>query len=300
VGGFEEVHALAESTLAQVYTVAGNLRGALEAGERALVYFESHGDIWWASRTLWHLTVAANAVGEWERSLGYCRHALEHGREVDDLRLKVVGWWRTGSLHIQCGDFQAGLRCCREALALSPIPFDAAMAKATHGYGLIKAGELEAGTTELSEVVAWFEHQRLSFTHALFSLWLADGYLRQEETAKARTILEKILATTKGLGYKHLEGVTERLLGQLFAAEDPSGAAAHLDAAARILTEVGARNEFAKVLAGQAELRKATGDVGEAKDLFGRALAIFEELGTIDEPPRVHAALAAITAEGKD
>jgi tetratricopeptide (TPR) repeat protein len=245
VGGFEEVHALAESTLAQVYTVAGNLRGALEAGESALAYFESHGDIWWSSRTLWHLTVAANAVGEWGRSLAYCRHALEHGREVDDLRLKVVGWWRTGSLHIQCGDFQAGLRCCREALALSPIPFDAAMAKATQGYGLVKAGELAAGTLELSEVVGWFEQKRLSFTHALFSLWLADGYLRQEEVSKARTILERTLAATKELGYRHLEGVAERLLGQSLACDDPTAATAHLVTAAQILREVGARIESA-------------------------------------------------------
>ena len=145
VGGFDEVQALAESTLTQVYTVAGNLRAALEAGERALAYFESHGNIWWASRTLWHLTVAANALGEWTRSLQYCQHALEHGREVDDLRLKVVGWWRTGSLKIQRGDIEAGIACCNEALALSPGPFDAAMARATHGYGLVKRGDLDDG-----------------------------------------------------------------------------------------------------------------------------------------------------------
>jgi class 3 adenylate cyclase/tetratricopeptide (TPR) repeat protein len=297
VGGFEEVHALAESTLAQVYTVAGNLRAALEAGEHALAFFEGHGNIWWASRTLWHLTVAANAVGEWERSLKYCQHALEHGQEVNDLRLKVVGLWRTGSLHIQRGDFQAGIQCCQEALSLVPIPFDAAMAKATHGYGLIKSGEVAAGTAELAEAVAWFDQLRLSFTHALFSLWLVDGYLRQGEPAKAHAILETALATIRGLGYRHLEGVGERLMGICLQSEDPPAAAGHLEAAARILEEVGARNEFAKALAAQAELRRAAGDGPGARQLLEQALTIFEGLGTLDEPPRVRAALAALPAK---
>ena len=35
--------------------------------------------------------------------------------------------------HVQRGDVEAGLRCYEEALALSPIPFDAAMVKAGAG-----------------------------------------------------------------------------------------------------------------------------------------------------------------------
>jgi class 3 adenylate cyclase/tetratricopeptide (TPR) repeat protein len=294
VGGFDEVQALAESTLAQVYTVAGNLRAALEAGERALAYFESHGNIWWASRTLWHLTVAANALGEWGRSLTYCRHAMEHGHEVDDLRLKVVGCWRMGSLHTQQGDFRAGIQCCEEALALSPIPFDAAMARATHAYGVIKRGDLAEGIAELEGAVAWFVQSKLSFTHALFSLWLVDGYLRQGERAKAHAILDTTMTTIRGLGYRHLEGVGERLMGMVLTLTDPAVAATHLESAARILEEVGARNEVAKVLAAQAELRRAAGDSPGACQLFEQALVIFEKLGTLDEPPRVRAALAEL------
>jgi tetratricopeptide (TPR) repeat protein len=294
VGGFEEVHALAESTLTQVYTVAGNLRAALEAGERALAYFESHGNIWWASRTLWHLTVAANALGEWTRSLQYCQHALEHGREVDDLRLKVVAWWRAGSLKIQRGDIEAGIACCDEALALSPGPFDAAMARATHGYGLVKRGDLDAGIAELESTVAWFKEANLSYTHVVFSYYLADAYLRQGTPAKARVVLEDGLSKIRGAGYLHAEGWGERLLGESLISGDPVAAAAHLGTAAAILEEIGARNEFAKVLAAQAGLRKAAGDVASARTLLEKALAIFEELGTIDEPSRVRAALAEL------
>src|SRR4029453_19634794 len=121
-----DIRAAAESCLAQVHFFAGHLWEAVATGERALATFEANGNVWWACRTLWHLITAANALGEWHRSLAYCQRALQHGLAVDDLRLKVVGWWRTGATHVQRGDPVRGLQCCEEALALAPIPFDAA------------------------------------------------------------------------------------------------------------------------------------------------------------------------------
>ena len=49
--------------LAQVYLVTGQLRDAIAAGERALSIFEARGNRWWAGRTLWHLSSAANFLG---------------------------------------------------------------------------------------------------------------------------------------------------------------------------------------------------------------------------------------------
>ncbi len=292
--GFAELRAFAECCLAQVYLVAGDPRAGLAAGDRALATFEARGNVWWACRTLWQLSTNANAMGEWGRSLEYCRRALEHGRAVDDLRLKVVGLWRTGSTSILRGDPQAGLRWCEEALALSPIPYDAAMVKAVQGYGLVKAGEVAAGTAKLAEAVAWFDRSHLSYTRSLFALRLGEGYFRQGELLEARALFAEVLATSREAGYRTLEGVAERFLGESMAEENPTAAAEHLEAAMRILHEVGARNEVAKVLVAQAALRRASGDKAGVLALLERALALFEALGTLDEPLRVRAALAAL------
>jgi len=233
-------------------------------------------------------------MGEWGRSLEYCRRALEHGRAVDDLRLKVVGLWRTGSTYILQGDPQAGLQWCEEALALSPIPFDAAMIKATQGHGLVKAGEIAAGTAALAEAVAWFERSHLHYTRSLFALHLGEAYLRQGDLVRVGMICEEVLATSREAGYRRLEGVAQRLLGESIVADDPIAAVEHLDAAIRILQEVGARNEVAKVLVAQAALRRASGDKAGGRELLQRALVLFEALGTLDEPLRVRAALAAL------
>ena len=147
--------------------------------------------------------------------------------------------------------------------------------------------------------MAWFERSGLRFSRTWFGVWLGEAYLIHGEREKARAILDEILATSREVGYRHLEGMASRVLGELLLPQDAAAASCHLESAARILDEVGARNEFAKTLVCQAELRRRVGNVGEARKLLERALAIFEELGTLDEPPRVRAVLDALTADTK-
>jgi len=82
-----------------------------------------------------------------------------------------VGWWRTGSTHIQRGEVETGLRCCDEALALKPIPFDAAMARAMKGFGMARAGQTAAGIALLEEVATWLEQFNLRYTRTLIDLF---------------------------------------------------------------------------------------------------------------------------------
>jgi len=292
--GFDELRALADCCLVGVYNIAGALQEALAAGERALTSFEARGNIWWACRTLWQLSTTANAMGAWERSLAYCHRALAHGRAVDDLRLKVVALWRTGSTLILQGDPRAGLQWCEEALALAPIPYDAAMAKAAHGHGLVKAGEVVAGAAELAEAVAWLEQSHLPYTRAVFALRLGEAYLLQGERPRARAIFEEVLATSQEWGYRYLEGIASRWLGEVLTPEAPGAATGHLETAARILEEVGAGNEHAKVLVAQAVLRQTVGDYAGARQRLEHALALFEALGTLDGPLHVRSVLAAL------
>ncbi len=291
INGLDEIRGIADCCLTHVSVVAGQLREALAAGERALGIFEARGNVWWTCRTLWGLSMAANASGEWGRSLEYCRRGLELGRAANDLRLKVVGWWRTGSTYVQQGIPKAGLRCCDEALALSPIPFDGAMVKAIRGYAQVKAGET-AGAAALGEVLAWLDQSQLRYTRCVIGLLLAEAYLRQEEPARASDLVIGILSGCREFGYRHLEGVAERLLGEALCREDPVAAAQHLSRAQGIAEEVGARNESAKAQAARAELLMRGGDRAKALALLEQSRALFEALGTIDELARTDAIVA--------
>jgi tetratricopeptide (TPR) repeat protein len=206
----------------------------------------------------------------------------------------VVGWWRTGSTCIQQGALQQGLRCCEEALALSPVAFDAAMIRAVQAYGRVKLGDAQAGTAALAEAIGWFDRSHLRYTRSVVALWLAEGWLRLGEAPRARAIVGEALAAARELGYRHLEGVAERLLGEALVRDDPRAALERLCRAEEVLQEIGALNEVGKTLVARAELAGASGERPAARELLGRALGIFARLGTLDELSRAELALASL------
>jgi class 3 adenylate cyclase/tetratricopeptide (TPR) repeat protein len=290
--GLDEVSAFAQSCLAQVYMVAGRQPEAIEAGERALASFEASGNPWWAALTLWHLSSAANYLGQWEASLTYCRRSLRHGFAADDARLKVVSWTRLGLAYIQQGDLEEGLRCCNEALSLGPIPRDAAWARVVRGYGKIKARHLDDGVEELGKSLAWFESSHMRWTHVIGSVWLAEGYLRCGDYARARPLIEDVLMTSRSTGYLHYEGRGCWLMSECLAAEDPATAEDYAETAIRIFENLGAQNDLARTLITRAALFRAAGDGRAARRLLDRAYTTFVALGTWDEILRVKSLLA--------
>jgi tetratricopeptide (TPR) repeat protein len=263
-----------------------------------LAYFEARVDHWWAARTLWFLSVAANYLGEWGASIDYCRRGIDHGAALGSPLSRSVqpqGWARMGLTYIQQGNIERGLECCNEALALAPILLrDAALARVGRGYGQIKAGNFEAGFTELREALAWQSHAGLHFTYLSFSLFLAEGYLRHNDTASASRLIQEILAASKAAGYLHLEGRACWLMAECSASEGSTVAEDYIERAMQILERVGARSDLAKAMITRAGLRQRAGDVAEARRLLERAAILFGELGTLDEPGRIAAALAIL------
>jgi class 3 adenylate cyclase/tetratricopeptide (TPR) repeat protein len=292
--GLDEIKAHLESCLAQAYLIAGRLREAIDSGERALATFEAAGNLWWAVRTISHLSPTAIALGEWDKSLSCCRRAIEYGATLNDPRLRVIGLWRMGATYIQQGDPERGVQCCNEALALGPLPYDAPMAKGARGYGEIKAGRVEAGIADLSEAVAWLENSRLRYTPRRFALWLAEGHLQRGDRVAARPLIEDVLESSRTTGYRHFEGAACWLMAECLAPESSALAEPYVDTAMEILGRIGARNDLARAMVTRAALRQAAGEVSSARQLLDQAHAIFHALGTLDEPARVETARAAL------
>jgi tetratricopeptide (TPR) repeat protein len=294
IAGSDEIKAHVDSCLAQGYLMAGRLREAIEAGERALASFEALGDLWWGVRTISHLSPAAIALGEWDRSLNYCRRAIDYGATLNDVRPRVIALWRMGATYIAQGDPERGIEHCDEALALQPLPYDAATAKGIRGYDEIKAGRVDAGIAALREALAWLENSRLHYPHLRYSFFLAGGYLRRGDRKAARSLVQDILEPSRAMGYLHFEGVACWLMGECLAPETPVSAEPYVETAMSILERIGARNELARAMLTRAALRQSAGDLTTARQLLDRAAAIFQELGTLDEPARVAAARAAL------
>ena len=292
--GLEEIDAFAASSLTQVYMLAGRQHEAIAAGERALASFEARGNLWWAGRTLWLLTAAANYLGKWDASLAYCRRGLDHAVTLDDLRLKVSGRTRLGLAFILRGDFAQGLDCCEEALALEPLPRDAAWARVVRGYGKIKSGEVGKGIAELSEAVAWFENSQMRWTHVIGSAWLAEGHLRQGDRPAAHRLADYVLAASRAAGYLQYEGRGYWLLAECLRDRNPSAADDYVKSATALFERIEARNDLAKAMVTQAMLRLDAHDPLTARSFLEKAAAIFAALRTSDELDRAKRALASL------
>ena len=83
-------------------------------------------------------------------------------------------------------------------------------------------------------------------------------------------------------------------MAECLAGEGSATAEDYVERAMQILERVGARSDLAKAMLTRAALRQRVGDTTEARRLLERASALFGELGTLDEPARVEAALAAL------
>jgi tetratricopeptide (TPR) repeat protein len=286
--GLEELQAYSNCCLAHVSVLAGDLAGAMEAGERALPIFESLGNTHWACRTLWGMSMAANAIGEWSRGLEVCRRALDHGKATGDSRLTIVGWMRTGSTLIFQGHPREGIACCETALSLSPSPFDARMIRSIHSYGRLRAGEVGPAVEQLEAATAWFAQSKLQYTWTYFSLWLTEGYLRLGRADAALDLARRALAAAERHGYRHLEGLAHRMIGEALADNDGPGAREHTERALKILADVGARSDLAR-----AQVLFARQTPQRTHEALAAALREFEALGTVDDIENTRAMVAS-------
>ena len=82
--------------------------------------------------------------------------------------------------------------------------------------------------------------------------------------------------------------------GQILAPEAPVTAELYVETAIEILGRIGARNDVARALVTRAALHQSAGDAAAARRSLDHADAIFQALGTVDEPARIAAARAAL------
>jgi hypothetical protein len=105
-------------------------------------------------------------------------------------------------------------------------------------------------------------------------------------------LAERALVVAEGLGYRHLGGLSRRLIGESLIETDPTKAAQYLDEASTVLAGVQARNDLAKTYVLQARLQKA-----RARPLLCEALRLFVALGTTDEVESTEALLAEVAVD---
>ena len=292
----EEIHAFAESCLAQAYTVAGRLRRGADR------WRAGRADLRGARE---HLVDVPDALdheydAQRHRRLGAKPRVLPAGPPVRPGRERPPAQGRRAGgaparLISTEGDAQTGLKCCEEALALSPIPFDAAQVRAAHGHGLIKAGDPAAGVAELTSAVRVVREIRPALpalgVRPVPGRWVPAA--EREFGARARRGRGDCRDQSRGglPPHRRRGGAAARRgargRGSRRCGPPPGGGDDHRRGG-RIKERDG--EDAARPGGAAARERRR----GAARALLERALAISEELGTVDDTLRARSALAAL------
>ena len=127
---------------------------------------------------------------------------------------------------------------------------------------------------------------------------LGEACLQAGRLRDARESLERAIELGERLDMRLIATPAERLLGEVLLADGEPGslerAQGHFERAMQGFERSRAENELALAWAGYGRLQARLGRPAQARQYFGKALAIFERLGTMNQPERVRAEIAAL------
>jgi len=198
--------------------------------------------------------------GEWTQAIEEYEKGARLATEAGDLfRLYIIWWWK-GRAHSMAGDPTTGKALLEESLTLS--------------------GRI--GTR---------------FGFAVQKTELAVCFLALGDPARATELCREAIPVAHESGEQWALALAYRTLAEALAAS--SALSPDADAAMRnavdLLERIDAKPELARTYASDGRLRKAHGDAIGARTSFGKAVAMFRELGMTNDLRRLEA--AAVTFE---
>jgi len=128
-----------------------------------------------------------------------------------------------------------------------------------------------------------------------FALFLGESYWRDGQYARAQIAIEEGLEIQTRCKMRYEAAVSHRLLGELATSmNSPARAEAHFLKSIALLEAIGALNEMALAYSGYGRLKLAQGEVVDARKYLGRAVEVFERLGTLQEAEQIRSELNAL------
>jgi tetratricopeptide (TPR) repeat protein len=249
---------------------------------------------------LWELTAASWAyafLGRWEDAVGEGHKALRLGEEYADSSVISFAAFILSFVYTLKNDLGQALEYGELAVQKAPTPGDNVYSQAYLAIVWCRMGERRRGVETLAQMVSMHRAVGFAWNELTFALYLGEGYGRAGEYAKATQTLRELLPVAERCGMRFLVGSAHRLLGELALHTNPAQAVPHFEQSIATLRAIHAENELALAYAGYGRWHAQQGDRAQAREYLTRALAVFERLGTLDEPTKVRQALAALPQE---
>jgi tetratricopeptide (TPR) repeat protein len=301
-----DVYAGAAYNLLQfTHLFLGNFDQAIALEEPALQRLRGHLISSFAIRNYaWSFAAASwaySSMGRFSEALTQAQSEISVAEEYHDNSLAAFAYWIAGIAYIYKSDFAKAIEHCEIAVEKAPTLADKAWGQTFLAFAWCRSGQARKAADLLAPLVQAYEATQVVVAQVMAITLLGEAYWRSGQLDLAEWTLQKGLELANRIGAKFYMGCMRRLLGEVALERNPRQvaepfAAPHFEAGISILRDIKAEIELAFAYAGYGRFHEQQGRVAEARAYFARALEIFERLGTLVEPDKVRAELAALPA----
>jgi tetratricopeptide (TPR) repeat protein len=237
--------------------------------------------------------------GRWNDALRELEEAADFGRRTSDNGIVSFAESFAAWVCLEQRDWTGASRFTDRAMALAPTVYFRAFAFGFHSDALCHTGHAEQGLPVLREVVPAIKGSGHEMAWIIMAWRLGLAEIEAGNTDEASTVLRQVADSARRSAVPFFGGASRRCLGELaVAAGDVEAGLELIESAVETLRASGSDNELALALAGRGRTYRRTGGEALAEADLRNALAIFERLGTLEEPDRVRADLADRRADG--
>ena len=230
---------------------------------------------------------AYSALGKWDQSIKNGMTGLRAAEEYSNNSLISFVAYSIAVAYTLKSEGAKAFEFAELSVEKAPTLGDRVYAQSGLAWALcrfknpIEGVALITSLTPMYQAVRFVPGEIISRNIAGEGFWLAGKY------DKARNEIKDGLELAKNCGMKFYVGWAHRLLGEIALKTDPKPAEPNFEKAIEVFRKIKAENEIALTYSGYGRLYKQQGDIGKAKEYFTEALAIFERLGTLNEPEKV-------------
>jgi len=258
---------------------AGQPQQGIAHGQQAVALLQRSERRWSLGMAYIYLGVNYVLQGDFALALEAVQQARTLGEVLEDVSLQNHATWIVGWVQATCGDWQAGIAACEQALERSPAPLNTLFALCALGHAYLEKEDPEQAILHLTQAIEQTQH----FHHQPLQTWmttlLAEAYLLQGDSLRAQSLARQALdmATTShnlwGIGLaQHALGRIARARGALLEV------ATHLTEALHAFTAMPAHLKVAQVQLDLAHLAQAQGDLPAARQHLHAAQTGFTAL----------------------
>jgi tetratricopeptide (TPR) repeat protein len=232
-------------------------------------------------------------AGQWQRALSEVELAVAEGQSRGEPGIVSFNAAFGAFACLEQRDWDRAGEYAQFALQEAPTVYFEGIAQMFLASLRCSTAKLEQGAPILEAIVSMAEASEHHLVWMLAAPGLADAHAASGRAEDARAALEPVLGWAERAGAGYFTARSHRSMAAIDAASGSETAALdHLNRAIDVAERTGSENELALALADRGRLLPGTTGRGDLE----RALAIFDRLGTLVEPDRIRAELAATPA----